>query len=344
MTTNYSHLDQGQRYKIEALLNGGKSRTEIALALGRHKSTIGREFTRNTPKRGIGAKLYKAERADEKAKLRHQLKEKHCMFTLEMKDQIVKWLSVEKLSPELIAVKGSLEQDRFVSHETIYAWIWEMKHSKRKEDRPYQKLYLQLKHGRRRRKRGNYHENRGCIPDRVPIEKRPAIVEKRTRIGDAEVDLVLGKNHQPGLLVITDRATLKTSLTKIYTKASGSIAKDIIRKMKPFGQWIKTFTYDNDMAFSQHQKINEALKTKSFFTRPYTSQDKGTVENRIGVIRRFFPKKTDFTKITASQVKRVEKMINERFVRKFNYQTPNQMFEKKTKRKSLKTRVGHSLK
>ena len=334
MTTNYSHLDQGQRYKIETLLNAGKSRTEISLALGRHKSTIGRELARNTPKRGMGAKLYKAERADGKAKLRHQLKAKHCLFTLEMKDQIIKWLTVEKLSPELIAVKGNLEFDRFVSHETIYTWIWEMKHSKRKEDRPYRKLYQELKHGRRRRKRGNYHENRGCIAGRVSIEKRPAIVEKRTRIGDVEVDLVLGKNHQPGLLVITDRATLKTSLTKITTKASAPIARQIIHKMKPFGQWIKTFTYDNDMAFSQHQKINGSLKTKSFFTRPYTSQDNGTVENRIGVIRRFFPKKTDFTKITASHVKRVERMINERMVRKFKYQTPNKMFAKKTKQKS----------
>jgi transposase, IS30 family len=331
MTTNYSHLDQGQRYKIVALLNAGKSRTEIALDLGCHKSTIGRELKRNTPKRGRGAKLYNAEHAQAKAELRHVSKEKHCPFTVEMKEQVVKWLTVEKLSPELISVMGKLEYGRFVSHETIYAWIWEMKHSKRKEDQPYRKLYLELKHGRRRRKRGNYHGNRGCIPDRAPIEKRPAIVEKRKRIGDVEVDLVLGKNHQPGLLVITDRATLKTSLTKISTKASAPIARDIIRKVKPFGQWIKTFTYDNDMAFALHQRVNDALKTKSFFTRPYTSQDKGTVENRIGVIRRFFPKKTDFTEVTTAQVRRVEKMINERPVRKFGYKTPNAMFEKKSR-------------
>ena len=147
-----------------------------------------------------------------------------------------------------------------------------------------------------------------------------------------EVDLMLGKNHQAGLLVIIDRATLKTSLTKIKTKASTPIAKAIILKMKPCADWIKTFTYDNDMAFTKHQSINEALKTKSFFTRPYTSQDKGTVENRIGVIRRFFPKKTDFTKVTFSQVKRVEKLLNERPVRKFKYQTPNDVFLRKINR------------
>jgi transposase, IS30 family len=331
MTTNYSHLDHDQRYEIEVLLAAGKSKTEIALQLGRHKSTIGRELKRNTPKRGIGAKHYDAKQAEAKTKLRHQQKEKHRVFSLAMKRQIVKWLTVEKLSPELIAVKGNTEHGGFVSHETIYNWIWEMKHSKRKEDGPYQQLYMELKHARRRRKRGNSNGNRGCIPDRVSIEKRPALVERRTRIGDVEVDLVLGKNHQPGLLVIIDRATLKTSLIKISTKASANIARCIIQKMKPLGQWVKTFTYDNDMAFAQHQKVNEALKTKSFFTRPYTSQDKGTVENRIGVIRRFFPKKTDFTMITAAQVKRVEKMINERPVRKFDYRTPNAMFRKKSR-------------
>lgn len=175
-----------------------------------------------------------------------------------------------------------------------YQWIWKTKHSHRKEHQPYQQLHQELKHGRRHRKRGNYHENRGCIPDRLWIEKRPALVEKCKRVGDVEVDLVLGMNHQPGLLVITDRASLKTSLTKIETKASAKIAKTIIRKMKPCQHWIKTMTSDNDLAFAKHQKINEVLGTKSFFTHPYTSQDNGTVENRIGVIRRFFSKENRF--------------------------------------------------
>ncbi len=142
---------------------------------------------------------------------------------------------------------------------------------------------------------------------------------------------MLGKNHQPGLLVITDRASLKTSLVKISTKASKSIAQSIICKMKPSAHWLKTMTYDNDLAFALHATVNEELKTKSFFTHPYTSQEKGTVENRIGVLRRFFPKKTDFTKVTAKQVSHVEKMINERPVRKFNYQTPNAVFLQKLK-------------
>lgn len=329
--TKYKQLSQEQRYVIGRLLKAGNTQAEIATAVGCHKCTISRELKRNTAKRGRGAKVYNPGKAQQKTHLRHKTKPKCFSFTADMRKQIVKWLTVEKLSPELITAKGRQEFGNFVSHETIYNWIWQTKHSHRKEHQPYQLLYQELKHGRRHRKRGNYHGNRGCIPDRVSIEKRPALVEKRKRIGDVEVDLVLGKNHQPGLLVITDRASLKTSLTKISTKASTPIANNIIRKMKPCQSWVKTMTYDNDMAFTKHQKINEALGTKSFFKHPYTSQDKGTVENRIGVIRRFFPKKTDFTKVTTRQVRQVEKMINERPIRKFDYQTPNAVFLQKLK-------------
>jgi IS30 family transposase len=329
--TNYKQLGQEQRYVIDRLLRQGKSKSEIARVLGYHKSTIGRELKRNTPQRGKGAKEYKPQRAQLKAENRHKEKNKHITLTDEMRKQIVKQLAVEKLSPELITAVGRKDNPCFVSHETIYRWIWDMKHSHKREDEPYQFLYKGLKHGRRRRKRGNYHDNRGCISNRVSIEKRPPSVERRKRIGDVEVDLMLGKNHQPGLLVITDRASLKTSLVKISTKASKPIARYIIRKMKPCEQWLKTMTYDNDLAFALHTTVNEELKTKSFFTHPYTSQEKGTVENRIGVLRRFFPKKTDFTKVTARQVSRVEKLINERPVRKFNYQTPNAVFLQKLK-------------
>jgi IS30 family transposase len=88
----------------------------------------------------------------------------------------------------------------------------------------------------------------------------------------------------------------------------------------------KTMTFDNDQAFSQHEKIAEALNIKTYFTRPYTSQDKGTIENRNGVIRMFFPKKTDFNLIDKKEIKRVEREINNRPVRKFGYLTPNEVF------------------
>ena len=88
---------------------------------------------------------------------------------------------------------------------------------------------------------------------------------------------------------------------------------------------IKTITFDNDQAFRYHQEIAKELKCKTYFTRPYTSQDKGTVENRNGVIRQFFPKKTDFNLINNKEIKRVEKEMNNRPIRKFDYKTPSEV-------------------
>ena len=140
---------------------------------------------------------------------------------------------------------------------------------------------------------------------------------------------MMGKNHQSALLVVTDRATIKTSIRKVNGKNSSAIAKKIISIFKTQSHWIKTLTFDNDMAFAKHLHIANKLGVKTFFTRPYISQDKGTVENRIGVIRMFYPKKTDFNRISYQDVKKVENHINNRPVRKFNYLTPNQLFNKK---------------
>lgn len=325
----YHHLSLKQRYQIEALLGARKSQTFIAARLGCNKSTISNELRRNTRSTGPGAKVYDAEFAHRQANRRRAEYYPHRRFTLQMKDWIAHLLVEEKLSPELITQRGRKEFGYFVSHETIYTWIWEMKKSTRQVDAPYKYLYNELKHGRRRRKRGNYQQNRGCIPNRVSIEQRPSRVDKRTRVGDVEVDLIMGKNNRPGLLIVTDRASLKTRLTKINSKNSAQIAQAIIQLLKPWKGIVKTLTYDNDLAFAMHEKVNKALNTSSYFTHPYSSQEKGTVENRIGILRRFFPKKTDFDQITTKQIKRVEKLLNKRPVRKFDYNTPNAVFLKK---------------
>jgi IS30 family transposase len=328
--TKYFHLSQEQRYQIEALLKAGKPQSEVARIVGCHKSTISRELRRN--KVGGYRPYYSAARAQEKTADRHRRKAKRIVFTQEMREQIVKWLKVEKLSPELISVVGKNYNPNFVSDETIYKWIWACKYDFRRAHRQYRKLYKLLKHSRKRRYRGSKRDSRGIIHHRISIEKRPSIVNKRKRLGDLEVDLMLGVNHQPGLLVILDRASLKTSLVKIQTRDPHAIAKHIICRMKKSSSWIKTMTYDNDISFRYHQKVNEALEVQSYFTHPFSSQEKGSVENRIGLLRRFFPKKTDFTNVTDEYVKTVEKMINARPVRKFHYQTPQQVFEQKSRR------------
>jgi IS30 family transposase len=126
---------------------------------------------------------------------------------------------------------------------------------------------------------------------------------------------MMGKNNY-----LMTGATLHTSLHKLSNRRSETVSKAI----EQADYHMHTVTFDNDLGFANHREVAEALNVDTYFTRPYTSQDKGTVENRIGQIRRFFPKKTDLSMVTVNQVKRVEQLLNDRPVRKFNYLTPNQ--------------------
>ena len=329
MSKNYTQLSLVQRYQIEAFLKAGMKQKMIAREIGVNPSTVSRELSRNIAKRGRTAGNYVAANAQRKTDQRHSCKHKLTKFSTQMKEQAVRWLSEEKWSPEIISVEGNRTGKCTMSTESLYQWIWQSKHGNKASDKPYKKIYNLLKHGRRRRKRGSRQDSRGIIHHRVPIEKRPKIVQKRVRPGDVEVDFMMGKNHKGALLVMTDRATLHTRLHKLKNRHSHVVSKAIIQELSTVDYPMHTITFDNDKGFADHIDVAKTLNVKTFFTRPYTSQDKGTVENRIGQLRRFFPKKTDLSMLTDYQVNCVEQLLNDRPVRKFNYLTPNQVLQQK---------------
>ena len=142
-------------------------------------------------------------------------------------------------------------------------------------------------------------------------------------IRDLEADLMMGKDHRLALLILTDRTTLITMIDKLQGKTSLEVTQKIIKRLSRFNSsYIKTITFDNEKEFAGYTEIAKIFNLKTYFTTPCTSQEKGTVENRIGVIRRFFPKKTDLRNITNERIKQVELSINNRLVRKFNYLSP----------------------
>jgi IS30 family transposase len=318
----YKQLSQAQRYTIECLLESGFNQKEISKSIGKSESTISRELKRNVNKRGKHANKYDSQRAQAKTAKRHKEKDKHKRLMGWQLKYIREKLRDQRWSPEYISERGKLEYGNFVSHETIYQYIWYCKHSNKKEIRKDKDLHKYLRHNNRRQKRKKHKQNKGCIPNRTSIEKRPKIVNERKRRGDLEVDLMMGSNHKPGLIVITDRKTIETKLIKITTKRAKVIAAKIIEKLKRESTKVYTLTFDNGLEFAEHQEVSKQLNVKTYFTRPYTSQDKGTVENRIGVIRRFFPKGTDMSKVHHNTIKSVERKLNNRPVRKFNYLTP----------------------
>lgn len=327
---HYKQLTLPQRYQISALLETGISSTQISHIIGVNKSTISRELKRNTPSRGRTAGNYIAGHAHQKASKRHCIKRKCILLTDELKERIAGLMEYEKWSPELIAKRLTKEAQTCVSHETIYKWIWTAKHSNHRKHDSYKKLYKHLRHTGRRQKRNNIKDKRGAITGRVGIDKRPEVVNQRSRIGDIEVDLMMGSNHKSALLVMTDRTTLITMIEKLSSKNADEVYLKMNRRLTNFApSWIKTITFDNGKEFAHHNKIAKDLNVKTYFTRPYTSQDKGTVENRIGVIRRFFPKKTDLRQVSNKRIKEVEKLLNYRPIRKFNYNNPIEVLNNK---------------
>lgn len=310
------------------MLESGHKQSKIAETIGVNRSTICRELKRNMSVQGPLAGVYVGERAHFKAEKRHQKKAKHIRMTGEMRKYIGKKLRNERWSPEIISGRGRLELGDFVSHETIYQYIWTMKWSNRTEHVQDKNLHAYLRHYGRRQKRKNKGQNRGCIPNRVSIDRRPAIVEQRVRYGDFEVDIMMGKDRKPGLIVMTDRTTRQTKLSKLNTKQSREVAMKIKRKLEGIKPLIQTLTFDNDLAFARHESIGNGLEASTYFTRPYTSQDKGSVENRIGVIRQFIPKGSNTHQIPFQTIKSIENKLNNRPMKMFAYLTPNEMLAK----------------
>lgn len=313
----FTQLSEYERVQIEVLLNQGLSYSEIGRVLSRPVSTISREVKRN------GRGIYKACRAQYITNKRHRHKPKKVVFDNSMRSFIALQLRSNKWSPELISVKGKQWRADFISTEWIYQWIWAMKFSQSKSDKKYQPLFKCLKHASRRRKRGRKRNMRGNIIGRKWIEHRPKAVDKRSRQGDLEADIILGKDRKPGLLVLLDRRSRKAWLHKLKVKDAAIVMNKLIRTCLKVGN-IKTVTFDNDQSFAEHYRLNK-IGIDTFFTHPYSSQEKGSVENRIGIVRMFFNKKTDFTSVTSAEVKSVENKINNRPLRLFKYKSPNEV-------------------
>jgi IS30 family transposase len=313
----FTQLQEGERIKIEVLLQQGMSLSAIARAIKRPVCTISREIKRNGPK------LYRASRAHYFTGLRHRNKPKRIVFDQSMRSFIDLQLRSKRWSPELISIEGKKRNTDFISTEWIYRWIWQMKFSLCRSDKKYQRLYKYLKHGSRRRRRGRIRTARGNIIGRTWIERRPEPANNRKRLGDLEADIILGKDRRPGLLVALDRRSRKIWIRKLKTKDADYVIKKLADICREAGN-VKTLTLDNDQSFAEHYRLGKS-GIKTFFTHPYSSQEKGSVENRIGIIRMFFPKKTDFKMVNSQQVKHVEYIINQRPMRLFNYKSPNEI-------------------
>jgi IS30 family transposase len=280
-----AHLTLEQRHKIEAYRNMGISISEIAQFVGKDKSVISREIKRNSDQR---SGCYKALLADKKSMNRHKTKLKKHALTAEVEASIVFYITKD-YSPEQIVGRAKIDKIAMVSTERIHQYIWEDK-------RRGGVLFKHL------RSKGKKYKKRGQIVGRVDICERPAIVEKKSRLGDLEIDLVIGKDHKGALLTINDRASGMLFMDKVESKESSVVAQKTIELLQDWKPLIKTITSDNGKEFANHQAIAEVLEIDYYFAKPYHSWERGANENLNGLIRQYFPKKSNFEKITQKGV------------------------------------------
>jgi transposase, IS30 family len=311
-----SHLTQEQRYTIEVLNKENYSQVAIAERINKHKSVVCRELKRNCDKRNGS---YRAGLAHRRCEKRHSDKNKRITFTQEVRDYVIQWLK-EDYSPEQIVGKAALDGVDCVCIERIYRFIWEDK-------KQGGELYKHLRtHGKHYRQRGASKDKRGQIVGRVGIEKRPDIVNQKERIGDFEIDLVIGKDHKGALVTANDRVTGISKIALISSKDSQIVKDAVVKLLYEFKPILQTITSDNGKEFAQHQQIAKELEIDFFFARPYHSWERGANENMNGLIRQYFPKGTSFETITNEQVKAAENKLNNRPRKRFGFKSPNQIY------------------
>lgn len=318
-----THLTYEQRYVIECMLKTKRPRKEIFTAIGVSESTLSREISRNSKPRSYNAK-YAQMLADERQKEQHvKTKLTQDMFSYIIRKIKLCW------SPDQIVGAAKDEGVPMLSYVTIYKLI-------KKDKQQGGELYKYLRNsGKKYKKRYGSSDKRGTIPDKVPIEQRPKEVDLKQRIGDFEIDLIIGKNHKGAQLTIVDRATSFTLIQTLKTKRASEVSKAIITALMPYKSIVKTITNDNGKEFANHKDVAKKLEADVYFCNPYASYERGLNEYTNKLIRQFYPKNMELNNIKQRQNLKVMKLLNQRPRKKLNYKTPEKLFFTKFKKLAL---------
>lgn len=318
--SHYTQLTLEQRYQIYGLKKAGFNQSKIASDLNVHKSSISRELRRNKGQRG-----WRPLQAQEKSTARRRSSTGASKFGPEH------WLEVDRLviqdfSPAQISGRMASENTLQISHETIYRHIYDDK-------RTNGDLWLHLRCQKPRRKRyGSGQERRGTLKNRISIDERPAIVEKKERIGDWEGDTVIGKCQKGALLTLTERASRFTLASMLPSKHADGITAAAIDLLSPHKGKCHTMTFDNGKEFAGHEIMAKKLRMAIYFAHPYHSWERGVNENTNGLYRQYFPKGSSFAEVTDDQVRAAVERLNHRPRKVLGFKTPFEVFWGKTRR------------
>jgi len=311
----YKQLTLEKRYHISALQKAGLNQKEIATALNVHPSTISRELRRNND----FVRGYNAELAQIISRKTEMQKNKRFSLTKPIERYIRAKLK-QDWSPEQISGRMKLDIGISIVHETIYRYIYSNKKNGGK-------LYQYLRHKNKKyHNRSNEYMARGTIIDRVMIDKRPKIVEKKSRIGDWEIDTVVGKDHKGFLVTVVDRKSKFSIIKSVPTKHAEVVTAALIEMLTPMQKITHTITSDNGKEFAYHKQVSAALNTDFYFANPYHSWERGLNEHTNGLIRQYLPKKSTFLNVSKEEIIMIQNRLNHRPRKVLKYKTPYEVF------------------
>ena len=285
--TTYQQLTQAQRYQIYAHKKIGHNQTEIADAIRVHKATICRELRFNCGQRG-----YRPIQAHRPALSRRNKSKPRISADT--------WQRIEKLieqdwSPEQISGRLKAEPSIHVSPERVYQYILA---DKRAGGELYKHLGYQKKHS----KRFPSYDRRGKLPKRISIDARPKIVDQTERLGDWEIDTIIGKGVQNALLSLTELKSRLAMLRKIGRPTGQAVKDASLHLLYSLDGPVLTITADNGKEFAHHEDIAQHLAADFYFAHPYAAWERGANENMNGLVRQYFPKDTDFVSVSNEEV------------------------------------------
>ena len=314
----FEQLTDEKRWKLHGLRRQGHSMRECGRRLGVNVSTISRELAEKSAD-VAGGRAYLPDHAALITKGRRA----KCHPRIKMDDPTFRKLVVIEIqkgrSPEIIV--GRLKRvygHAMIGVETLYKFIYESEIGRR------DKLYEYLPRGKKRRtKKYGRKSQKQRLEGRVFIESRSKEANDRSEVGHWETDSVLCK-YRDGVNVLAERMSRKVIITKLAAKDAAATTLAITSRLAK--ETVASITADNGPENAEHKKIAAALKTLFFFCHPYHSWEKGTVENRNGVIRRYLPRTTNLRMWSQAELDEIAEDINNTPMKCLDFQTPNEIY------------------
>ncbi|HVK54699.1 MAG TPA: IS30 family transposase [Burkholderiales bacterium] len=313
------HLTKEDRFYIEKRLAAEISPSQIAREFRVHRSTIVREIKRNTAPDFSGLYCYTvAQKAADIRRPTASVDKKFVQLTDEVTGYIHERLQVHT-SSDVIAGEMRLKLGIKVSKNTIYRYL----------ERDKEKggtLYRLLPHRGKPYKRHKNEDVKVNILGRIGIENRPEIADRKQEPGHFEADTIFGLQQKSFLLTLVDKATKSTIIRKLPDKRAETVAAAFQDILNNTLYEFKTITSDNGTEFALHDEIAKVTSADFYFARPYHSWERGLNEHTNGLIRRFYPKGTDFNQVNDDDIAQLEHILNTRGRASLGYKSPNDVF------------------